>query len=396
MTKQKVLIVGGGFGGVKAALGLADDPRFDTTLLSDNTHFRYYPTLYHAATGGRMAGSSIPLSNILGRDPVEIVQGEATTLDRRARTVTTKDGRVMPFDILVISLGVRPNYFGIQGLDEFAYGIKSPEDAAKFKAHLHQQLFAEHKPDLNYVIAGGGPTGVELAGALPAYLKEIMAKHGIKDRKIHVDLVEASPRLVPTLPKDASRAVARRLRKLGVKLYLGKMVQGETADELTVSGKSIQSHTVIWTAGVANHPFFKDNNFPLMGHGKVAVDIYLQAEPNIFVIGDNANTPYSGLAQTAVHDGEFVAKNIQLRADGSDLKSYVAKRPTTAIPVGPGWAVLNRGKFNLYGRLAWLMRDAADFAAFNDYEPLFEASKQWLLGFDSEEECQVCLSASAI
>lgn len=395
MAKERILIVGGGFGGVKAALELADDERFSVTLLSDKPTLRYYPTLYHTATGGRKAGASIPLNRILGGKKVKLVQGEAVAINRQARTVTTRDKQVLPYDSVIFALGVRQNYFGIKGLEKYSYGVKSTSDALRLKAHLHKQLFDQRKVELNYVVVGGGPTGIELAGALPAYLNEIMAKHGIKRRRVHVDLVEAAPRVLPTLPKDVSKMVQRRLRHLGVRLHLGKMVQAETADELIVSGKPIRCHTVIWTAGVANHPFFAANKFLLMGNGKVATNVYLQAEPNIFVIGDNANTPYSGMAETAVADGIFIAQNLKRRASGQDMKSYNARRPTTVIPVGPDWAVMVRGKFRLYGRPAWWLRSAADFVAFNDYEPLFEASKQWLISFDGEEECSVCLSATA-
>lgn len=393
MAKQKVLIVGGGFGGVKAALELAADERFAVTLLSDRQDFRYYPALYHAATGGRRAGASIPLERIFRDKPLQIKYAEAVSVDKKAKFVTTKGGGHIFYDTLILALGVKPNFFGIKGLDQFAFGIKSSGDAAKLKAHLHQQLLDARRPDLNYVVVGGGPTGVELAGALPHYLKHIVKCHGLGQRKIHVELVEASPRLVPALPKDASRAVARRLRRLGIKLYLGKMVQGEDADSLMVSGRPIKSHTVIWTAGVANHPFFAANGFSLMGHGKVATDIYLQADRDIYVIGDNANTPYSGMAQTALHDAKFVAENLKRQASGNGPKSYAAKRPITVIPVGPNWAVLCWKRLRLYGRLGWWARSAADFEAFKDYEPLFVAARQWLTEFESEEDCPACVRA---
>src|SRR5262249_37760884 len=147
------------------------------------------------------------------------------------------------------------NYFGIKGLDEYSYSIKSQSEVQRFKEHLHQQLADEKRPDLHYVIVGAGATGIELAGALPSYLRCIMKNHGLPQRKLHIDLIEAAPRLLPRLPKETSRAVRRRLRKLGVTLYLNSTVEGETADKLMVSGKPIRSHTVVWTAGVTNHPF---------------------------------------------------------------------------------------------------------------------------------------------
>ena len=393
--EERVLIVGGGFGGVKAALELAEDERFEVTLLSEETEFRYYPTLFHTATGGKRANSSISLSNLFENKPVNIVKGSAATIDRKAKTVTTDDGQAYSYDDLIIGLGVVTNYFGITGLDEYSYSIKSQAEVERFKAHLHQQLTDEHRPDMHYVIVGAGPTGIELAGALPGYLKYIMKNHGVSGRRIHVDLIEAAPQLLPRMPKDVSRRVGRRLKRLGVKLYVGSAVQGETADELTVNGKPIRSHTVVWTAGVTNHPFFKDNNFVIMGRGKVGVDTYLQAEDNIFVIGDNANTPFSGMAQTALHDGDFVAHNLRRRAAGKPFKSYMAIQPITVIPAGPHWAIVEGRYLRLKGFPGWFVHEASNVVGFHDLEPWPKAARQFLTEFTADENCEVCAAAHA-
>lgn len=391
--KEKVLIVGGGFGGVKAALELAENPHVTVTLLSDQQHFRYYPTLYHTATGGRLTNSSVPLTALFRNKHITLATGKATTIDRKAKTVTAEDGTTYAYDTLILALGVVTNYFGIQGLQEFSYSIKSTEEAVRFKNHLHKQLLDEHKPDLNYVIVGAGPTGIELAGSLPQYLKRIMDNHGIKHRAIHVDLVEAGPRLLPRLPHDYGLMISRRLRKLGVRIYTKAAVQGLTADSLTINGKPLSSHTVVWTAGVTNHPFFKENGFILTQRGKVAVDVYLQAEDNIYVIGDNANTPYSGMAQTAVYDGEFVAKNITRKHEEKDFKPYKPKKPVTVIPVGANWAATLWGKLRIYGFMGFGLREAADVVAFHDYEPWPQAIGQWTTEFGGDEACAVCLTA---
>ncbi|HVW23536.1 MAG TPA: FAD-dependent oxidoreductase [Candidatus Saccharimonadales bacterium] len=395
MSKEKVLVVGGGFGGVKAALELSSDDRFHVTLLSDSNELRYYPTLYHTATGGKRANSSIPFSTIFADKPVEIVTAEAVNIDRKAKTIGTRDGKKYSYDVLILALGVVTNYFGIPGLQDYAYSIKTQAEVARFKEHLHRQLTEDGHEDLNYVIVGAGPTGIELAGALPDYLRRIIKNHNLPRRKVHIDLVEAAPRLLPRLPHDASRMVRRQLNRLGIKLYLGSAVQGETADELMVNGKPIRSHTVVWTAGVTNHPFFKDNGFSLIGRGKVATDIYLQAEDNVFVIGDNANTPFSGLAQTALHDGSFVAHNLIRRADGRHFKGYSVKEPITVIPAGPRWAAVVWGKLRIYGWLGYAIREAADLIGFHDLEPWATAAKQFMTEFDSQDDCDVCAIAHA-
>lgn len=390
MAKEKVLVVGGGFGGVKAALELAEDPAFKVTLISDEKDLRYYPTLYHTATGGQRANSSIPLARIFADKEVEVIQARAESLDRKAKAIIDTKGNKHPYDSLIISLGVITNYFGIEGMAEYSYSIKSQSEVKRFKQHLHEQLLDEGRPDPHYAIVGAGPTGIELAGMLPGYLRQVMKNHGLPERKLHIDLIEAAPRLLPLLPKKTSRIVKRRLKHLGVKLYVGKAVEAAAVDKLAVAGRPLTSHTIVWTAGVTNHPFFKENGFVLMNHGKVAVDVYLQAEENVFVIGDNANTPYSGMAQTALHDGEFVTKNLKRRAKGKDFKSYEAKKPITVIPAGPRWAVAIWGRFKFHGHLGWLIREAGDFMGFRDLESWPKAAKQFMTEFGTEDDCKVC------
>ncbi len=392
MGKHKVTIVGGGFAGIKVALELAEDKRFHITLISELTTFRYYPTLYRTATGGKKIISNIPLTHVFAGKNVHIINDTVLSIDRKKRVLKTKVNHNISYDGLVLALGVKTNYFGIEGLEQFSFGIKSLEDAEELKAHLHKQLVEEYRPDVNYVVIGGGPTGVELAGALPAYIKQITDKHGIPKRKVHVDLVEAAPRILPRMPKDISRMVARHLRKIGVKIYLKTAVQAQTADALMVHNKPIRSHTVIWTAGVANHPFFKDQGFQLAKNTKVRVDQFLQAEPGIYVIGDNADTPYSGMAQTALYDGHYVADNLKRLANDEEPKTYTAKKPVYVIPAGPMYAAVLWGKFRVYGKLGWVLRRAADFIAYNDYLPWQMAAQLWIAEDDEENSCPRCAS----
>jgi NADH dehydrogenase FAD-containing subunit len=302
-----------------------------------------------------------------------------------------KNGEKLKFDVIILALGNVTNYFGIPGMAEYSFGIKSLADAEKLKAHLHEQLTNGHEPDTNYIVIGGGPTGIEVAGALPGYIKYLMKMHGIKGkRKIHVDLIEAAPRLMPRMPVSVSRALAKRLRKLGVKLYFKKPVQSESADTLLLDGKPIRSHTVIWTAGMANNPFFADNNFMLSKNGRVQVDELMQAWPGIFVIGDNADTKYTGMAQTALADAKFVAENLKRHAEGKRPYAYKAKLPVYVTPAGPGWAVVVWGKLHIYGRLGWWMRRAADWIGYRDVEPWWKATDRLFADDEREENCLIC------
>lgn len=393
-AQKKVLIVGGGFGGMKAALELSKRSDFAVTLLSDQPYFRYYPATYHTATGGLYEQYVIPLHKILDEKHVGIVQGSAKTLDQQAHTVTTEDGQVLHYEVLILALGSIANYFGIKGLEEFSYGVKSFEQIKRFKHHLHEQLVADGRPDLNYVIVGAGPTGIELAGALPEYLFKVMKAHNITGTRPQITLIEAAPRLLPRSPEKVSKAVEKRLQKLGITLKVNQKVEGLSADNLMVNGEPIKSHTVVWTAGTANHPFFKENNIPLTDRGKVTVDEYLRIGEGIYVIGDNASTEFSGLAATAVHDGAFVAQDIIRRADGKNPVPYQPKKPTIVMPVGKGWASVEVGGLILTGRLGWFMHHRADWGGFHDLEPWWKASQQWMTEFgdEKEEECPNCVA----
>lgn len=389
--RQKVVIVGAGFAGLKTALDLSKKPGIDITLVSENDYFRYYPSLYRTATGGTHKISNRPLDELLGDTDVHRVRGKVTGLDRVQKRVVTSNGEEIDYDYLVLALGVVTNYFNIEGLREFAFGIKTLEDAEELKIHLHQQIIDNRKPDVNYVVVGGGPTGIELAGTLGDYVKYICENHGIRRRAVHVDLVEAGPRLVSRMPKSISRKIARQLRSKGVRLYFKSAVQGQTADELTVNGKPIRSHTVIWTAGVANNPFFSEQGFQMIKNGKVRVDHYLQAEPSIFVIGDNADTPYSGMAQTALHDGAYIARSLDTIINHQQTpEPYLAKKPVYVLPAGPNWAAVQWGPLKLYGRVGWALRRAADFIGYRDYEPIFNATRQWLAEYEQEDLCSFC------
>src|SRR5262249_36956008 len=159
----------------QTALQLADDHRFQVTLLSEHADFYYYPSLFRTATGGRRYIASLPLQEIFKDKNVHLIQDTVTELDRKAQTINTSVGHFLRYNALVLALGVKTNYFHIKGLEEFSYSVKSPDDADRFKRHIHQQMVEDHKMDLNYVVVGGGPTGVELAGALPSYIKQVAA-----------------------------------------------------------------------------------------------------------------------------------------------------------------------------------------------------------------------------
>lgn len=390
MTKHKILVVGGGFGGIKACLLLAKNPYFDVTLITDNPNFRYYPTLFRTATGGVEQLASIPLEKIFKKVPINIFIDSAVSIDRDNRMIKTKQNKEFGYDSLILALGVKTNYFHIKGLEKYSYGIKTVEDAEKLKKHLHDQITKNLKPDLNYVVVGGGPTGVELAAMLPSYISKILRNHGLDNNNVHIDIIEASKRMLPKSTKDLSIKVERHLKKLGINVYTNTVVQSETSGRLLVNNSPIMSHTVIWTAGASNHPFFLDNNFNISKHGRVIVDRHLQSEPEIYVIGDNADTRYSGMAQTAIYDGEFVANNLIRIVKGQKPLGYKAKQPIYVFSVGPKWAAVLWGRLRVYGLLGSWLRQIADIVGYHSFEPWQMAIEQAAEELESEDDCPVC------
>jgi len=373
---MQITIVGGGFGGVKAALTLSKKKNAHITLITDKPDFQYYPALYGTATGNSHLQSWIPLGEIFaGHDNIEVIIDSVTKLDKATRTITTASGATHKYNKLVLALGSVTTYFGIPGLDSYAYGIKSHDEITRLKEHLLEEFSKPDGADKDFLIVGAGPTGVELASALGTYLKHLKNRYKQHEPRITISIIEAAPRVLPRMSEQASALVAARLKKLHVHVELNKKVEEETADSLIVSGKPIKSHTVIWTSGVANNPFFKANadQFELSPNGKVVVDAHLRSGKDVYVIGDNAFTQWSGLAQTALRDGIFVAKHIL----GKSNKKYVAKLPPVVVPIGEDWAIFEYKKIRFGGRLGALIRSAADFVGYSDILPFGQALGVW-------------------
>lgn len=373
---MQTIVVGGGFGGVKAALELSKNKKMQVTLISDRPDFQYYPALYSTATGGSHLQSWVPLGVIFaGRDNVRIIIDSLVSIDKESRTLTMASGAKHDYHKLVLALGSVTTYFGIPGLDEYAYGIKSHDEIERLKQHLLREFSTAHGADSHFLVVGAGPTGVELASSLGTYLKKLKAQYKKPQARISISIIEAAPRVLPRMSEKASQMVEQRLKKLGVHVELNKKVESETADSLIVSGRPIKSHTVIWTSGVANNPFFKANEsqFKLAPNGRVLVDKHMRADKHVYVIGDNAVTPFGGLAQTALHDAIYVSKQIL----GKSRKPYKAKQPPVVVPIGENWAIFEYKKLRFGGWFGSLVRTAADFVGYSDILSFGQALGVW-------------------
>lgn len=396
MLRKHLVIVGGGWAGLTLVRNLknVNSKHLRITIISNEPNFRYSPGLYRVATGYREKEAIIPIGDVLSDiDHVDFVLDTATKINRKNRTLKTASGKTFHYDFAVIALGVVSSYFGIPGIEENSFTIKSTEGVKKFRTHLHEEIIADKAVDKNYVVVGAGATGVELSAALVSYLTRTAKWHGLRRSHITIDLIDAAPRVLPNMSEAASKKIHARLKKLGVHVMVKAKVEAETDSTLSVSGKSIPTHTVVWTGGVTNNPFFKlnENQFRLNEHGKVAVDDHLAVDDHTYVIGDNAATEFSGLALTAVHNAQFVAKDIKKRLAGKgQLSSYKPLHPAVVVPVGPNWAALQYRSILITGRLGALMRIAADFVGYMDVLGFWKALEIWTSTDQQEEQCAVC------
>lgn len=384
-----VTIVGGGFGGVKAALEIAKDHNNTVTLISDKPEFQYYPTLYSSATGHSHLESWAPLGEIFADyQNIYVYIDTIDNINAKDKKLHGTSGTEYHYETVIFAMGVVTTYFGIPGLDTYTYGIKSEQEIKRLKQRLFVDIAEKHQVDRNYVIIGGGPTGVELAAAIGTYIKRLCKHYKVRDHRISVRLIEASPRVLPRNSEQVSRVVRHRLERLGVKVETGKRVEGATADQVVVSGVPIESHTVIWTSGVGNHPFFAAHPdvFKLAKNGRVVVDEFLQAHKHVYVIGDNAATQYTGLAQTAVHNALTVARNLKRASAGKQPKPYKPRLPVSAVPVGRSWAVIEWRWIRIYGWLGGLIRRAADVVGYHDTLPIGTSIGAWRAAYVYEND----------
>lgn len=384
-NQQKIIVVGGGFAGIRCALDLSKKNLKNTKiiLISNKSHFEYYPRIYRVVTGESPFQVCIPLSEIFKKTNVEVLVDEIINVDVSENKLTGKSESVYTYDELVLALGSETVYFNIEGLKEKSFGFKSINEALQLKRHLHRMFdvyLSDTKEDvvasLHIVVVGGGPSGVELVGELNKYMKNLANKHGIDNKFVTMDLVEASSRLTPTLPEKVSEYLYNRLHALGINIFLNRSVVKEDVDGILMKDMTMKSNTLIWTAGSRTNHFYESiKGLNLFKNGRVIVDEYLKAEgtQNVYIAGDAANTQYAGLAQTAIYDGSYVAKNIANKITNKNMKKYIPQKVSYAVPVGDYWAAVSVGSIKIYGILGWFIREFIDFKFFLSILPFSKA-----------------------
>lgn len=389
---KKILIVGGGFAGVRTALDLAKRnlPDTDITLVSSTPHFEYHAALYRVVTGRSPLEVCIQLTDIFKNKPVNLITDKIVKLDFKNKRITGESESFYAYDYLVLALGSDTSYFDTPGLKELSFGFKSIPEALKLKRHIHEEM-NKKSPSPHIVVVGGGASGTELAGELAVYTKKLAKKHKLDPSIVTIDLIQSPNRVLPDLPEDISARVDAQLRKLGVNIFLNRKVVKEEVEQVFLRDMQMKTKTVIWTAGVViNSLLANTRDMPLSDRKKVLVDKYLRIKKNVFVLGDCAETPYTGMAQTAIYDGHFVANNIANTILGKPKVKYKPRPVAYCIPVGPGWAATLWHGMRFYGRFGYLIRRYIDFKFFLSILPFAKALRAFQDGRTVCESCGIC------
>ena len=370
--KPRVVVVGGGFGGLEAARKLAKLP-VQVTVIDRKNHHTFQPLLYQVATAGISPGEiAAPIRWILrGRNNVEVLLGEVVGFDLELRLVRLSDLEI-PYDYLVVAAGASHSYFGHDSWEGLAPGLKTVEDALEIRRRVllafelaeKETIANQAEPQLNFVIVGAGPTGVELAGTLAEIARQVLRNEfkAIDPKRTRIILLEGGPRILPTYAPGLSRSAVRQLAKLGVEVRTSAMVTNIEPGAVCVGEERIPAAVILWAAGVAASSLGKQFDVPLDRAGRVIVnrDLSIPNHPEVFVIGDLASLKdeegnlLPGVAPVAMQEGRAVSKNIAHDLENMSRKDFHYVDKGSLATIGRAAAVAQIRGLQISGYLAWL------------------------------------------
>jgi len=367
-----VVIVGGGFGGLQAVVALRRAP-VRVTLVDQHNHHLFQPLLYQVATAGLATTDiAVPLRAVLrNQENATVLLARAKSVDVAGRRLLLEDGE-LAYDHLILAVGVQSHWFGKDEWAEFAPGLKDCQDALDvrrrillaFEAAERAQDEVARKPLLTFVVIGGGPTGVELAGALVEIARVTMARNfrRFRPESARILLLEGGPRLLGAFPEGLARSAERKLRQMGVEVRLSARVEAIDAQGVLVAGARIEAATVLWAAGVAGTPLVRTLGCELDRAGRVPVeaDLTLPGHPEVQVIGDAAAVRWKdglvpGMAPGAMQMGRHAARNVLQRLRGEPGLPFRYTDKGLLATIGRSAAVARLGRFEFSGLPAWLL-----------------------------------------
>jgi NADH dehydrogenase len=371
--KPKVVIIGGGFGGLQAAKALANK-EVEVALVDRKNHHTFQPLLYQVATAVLSPGEiASPIRRILHRAKnVEVVLGEVTDFDLSGKKVKLHDGSEIPFDYLIVAAGARHSYFGNDQWEDFAPGLKTLEDALEIRRRVllafelaqREAYLTGTKRHLSFAVIGGGATGVEVAGAIAGIARQALAKdfNLIDTRRALVMLFEGGDRILNTFHPSLSEKAKADLEDLGVEVYLNNFVTEVKAGRIKVDEKWIDCDVVVWATGVAASPLGKKLGAETDKAGRVFVqkDLTIPNHRNIFVIGDMVNLaqsdgkPVPGVAPAAIQMADLTAENILRDLKDATYKDFEYWDKGSMATIGRNKAIVEFAEIRLSGFIAWL------------------------------------------
>jgi NADH dehydrogenase len=397
---KKVVIVGGGFVGLNAAKKLGRSRDVEVTLVDRRNHHLFQPLLYQVATAGLSpADIAAPIRSILTKyQNVRVLQGNVLSVDKAASKVIADFGEI-PFDYLILACGASHSYFGHDDWEEFAPGLKSVEEATEIRRRILLAFEeAERMNDrekqrryLTFVIVGGGPTGVELAGAIGEMSRFTLARdfRNIDSKLSRVILVEAGPRILPSFSPEQSSRATRDLEMLGVQVWTSSLVTKIDGSGVEVGQERVHAATVLWAAGVQASKLNQSLGIELDRQGRAIVqpDLSIPGSPNIFVAGDQAHfahqtgRPLPGMAPVAMQEGRFVAETILNDLAGKPRGQFEYFDKGQMATIGRSRAIAEVGKFRFRGLLAWLAWLVVHVYYLTGFKNRFFVVLQWAISY---------------
>ena len=366
MSAPRVVIVGGGFGGLYAAKALRDAP-VEITLVDRRNYHVFQPLLYQVATAAlNPSDIAYPIRSVLRRQKnAHVILGQAQSIDLDAKIIHLSDGD-LAYDYLILATGATHSYFGHPEWERAAPGLKTIEDALEIRRRVlvafenaERETDAEaQKAWLTFVIVGAGPTGVELAGALSEIARHTMTRdfRRINPSSARVILLEGKDRVLPVYPPSLSAKAAAQLRKLGVEVITDAVVTRVNDREVCIGDTTIATRTVLWAAGVQASPLARSLGAPLDRAGRVLVecDLTIPGHRDAFVIGDLAAVEgVPGVAPAAIQEGEHAAENIIRAVEGQPLRAFHYRDKGSLATIGRAAGVADFGRLKLSGFMAW-------------------------------------------